>query len=107
MSKYAWIITRDCLHDASPEFYAGIGCSNRAGTVGPRNATPEQIAALKSGKGETFKMYDDDGDLYYTGRFLGDSRSEDALGPLDDFGSPDAGCTEIRFARAGGVWESI
>lgn len=107
MSSYAWIITRDHLNEADPEFWNNSEGRSDVGTIGPRNATPEQIAALESGKGETFRMYDDDGELYYTGLFLGDSRSEDALGPLDDYGTPNAGCTEIRFARAGGVWETI
>ena len=40
-----------------------------------------------------FRMYDDDGILYYEGISTNDS----SFGPLDDYGMPNAGCTEIRY----------
>lgn len=43
-----------------------------------------------------FRMYDDDGELYYEG-YSNDSDSEKAFEPLDHFGMPNAGCTEIRY----------
>ena len=58
------------------------------------NATPEQIDQLKKdGFTEHFKMYDDDGELYYSGY----SKPDADFDPLDDFGMPNAGCTEIKY----------
>lgn len=58
------------------------------------NATKEQIKTLKKmGFTESFKMFDDDGELYYSGL----ARKNADFDPLDDFGTPNAGCTEIRF----------
>ncbi len=99
MARYAWIIDTD--HLASPEL------GDEAGTTGPRDITEDQAVALhKRGEGARFKMYDDDGELYYSGRFLGDSESEDAFGPLDDFGTPNAGATTIKYLR-NGIWEIL
>lgn len=105
MSTYAWIITRDYLAEQS------ASDDNRAGVIGPSAATDEQVAALKvDGKPESstaFRMYDDDGELYYSGYYLGDPTSEDAFGPLDDFGAPDSGCTEIRYRQPDGKWTTL
>lgn len=60
---------------------------------------------LKAGKGEKFKMYDDDGELYYEGRIVGEDYHQ--LEPLDDFGMGNAGCTDIRYKNEKGIWESI
>ena len=40
-----------------------------------------------------FKIYDDDGELYLSGKSTDDSD----FGPLDDFGMPSYGATEIRY----------
>jgi len=98
MARYAWIIDTD--HLASPEF------GDEAGITGPRSITEEQTAALAAGEGARFKMYDDDGELYYSGRFLGDDEAEEAFGPLDDFGMPNAGATTIKYLR-NGIWEIL
>jgi len=52
-----------------------------------------------------FRMYDDDGELYYEG-VSSDNETEDAFLPLDDFGMPNAGCTDIKYLT-GGHWESL
>jgi hypothetical protein len=91
---YAWIIDTDHIdagHDAS--------------TIGPRNVSPLMENALQSDKkhGIPFKMYDDDGELYYSGRILLNLSDPDAFeggeefAPLDDFGMPNAGCTSIHY----------
>ena len=51
-------------------------------------------------------MYDDDGELYYTG-FMVLFDGGDEFGPLEDFGGPNAGCTEIRIKNAAGEWETV
>ena len=92
---YAWKITKDHLARTPDE--------DEAGTSGPGNASEHHMNLLKDGEGEVFKMYDDDGELYYTGRLVFDDdmegTEEACYGPLSDFGMPNAGCTEIRYPR--------
>lgn len=92
---YAWIITEDTMPDDEGR--------TDVGTTGPRTASAEDLARLEAGEGNTFKLYDDDGIHYYTGRLVvsGDRTYDDeeaCFGPLDDFGTPNAGATEIRWA---------
>lgn len=105
MSRYAWLIATDHLHESDPAMFT----DNDAGTAGPLGATDEQVAALKAGHGTAFRLKDDDGELYYSGRFLGDSMGGEAFAPLEDFGMPNAGCTMIEYWRpgAGGGWEVL
>ncbi len=105
-AQYAWVIDRDylCEQDAS----AG---RNDVGTSGPHDADPDFLDRLANGYGHKFRIYDDDGELYYSGRFIADDgiaghvedgwHSEYGFGPLDDFGTPNAGATEIRYYQAG------
>lgn len=92
-SDYAWIIDRDHLHEEDP----GIGSDERS-VQGPRDAPSDWLLALRAGGGRTFKMYDDDDVLYYTGRITGDY---DGFEPLEDFGMPNAGCTGIKYPGSG------
>jgi hypothetical protein len=101
---YAWIITID--HQPDTDAKEGTN-SNAKGLIGPRRATDEQIARLRAGEGHEFQMRDDDGELYYTGRLIGDKDSEEAgFGPLDDFGMPNAGATSIAY-RQGAVFVTL
>ena len=98
---HAWTITRDHLADPDQR-----GDKWR---TGPGAATARQLAMLPAGappaegyERHVFRMYDDDGELYYTGRaiFRPDDHMalEDALpAPLLDFGAPAAGCTRITW----------
>lgn len=121
MSTYCWIITRDFLAENDDESEVGV--------IGPHDASDNQINKLKAGLGKRFRMYDDDGELYYEGRIVfkygldGEVEHrkvdgfkglvccagvpEEGFGPLDDFGRPNAGCTEIRYfdkkGRLGGL----
>lgn len=57
-------------------------------------ATQEQVDLLiEKGFTESFHLHDDDGEIYYAGW----ARPEADFAPLDDFGMPNAGCTEIRY----------
>ncbi len=88
---YGWIITRDHLAETSTS-------DSEVGTVGPADIPERMEAELKAGKGLTFRMYDDDGVLYYTGRAVWSPNSERALyGPLHDFGGPNAGAVVIKW----------
>jgi hypothetical protein len=59
----------------------------------------------KAMKRQKFKMYDDDGILYYKGYLYGDDA--DGFEPLDDFGMPNAGCVDIKYKSNNGEWESL
>lgn len=77
---YGWIITRDFLYEDNPTWHNEHSIKSATGIIGPHGVrfTKEDIL-----KGKEFKMYDDDMNLYYEGRIVGDySRFE----PLDDFG---------------------
>lgn len=105
MANYAWIIDRDHLSGPGGEF--ANPADDEAGVTGPSDA-PERLLErlqLRSKPGQTFRLYDDDGILYYTGRVLfaepgvtietADERA--AFGPLWDFGTPNAGAVELRY----------
>lgn len=79
-NEYGWVITNDVVSDGEDN-----------GVMGPRKVkyTKEEIKS----KGVQFKMFDDDGELYYVGYLLGG----DGFEPLDDFGEPNAGATEIQL----------
>lgn len=94
VAAYAWIITAEHLGDEP----------DAVGITGPSNAPQDLLDRLKAGEGDTFKMYDDDGILYYTGRGLSadDEWDEDACyGPLGDFGMPNAGAVLIEWPGHG------
>lgn len=103
-ADYAWIVDTDHLFENG-----SADAPNDAGTTGPRDADPGLLAALVSGLPggaevdgitvQNFRMYDDDGALYYTGRYLGPD-DDGMFGPLDDFGKPNAGCTDIHYYDA-------
>ncbi len=46
--------------------------------------------------GTPFRLFDDDGELYFSGVYFGDQNSQDAFDPLDRFGEK-YGCTEIQY----------
>lgn len=114
-SRYAWIIDKDHLFedDDPPE-------NNEAGVTGPSNAPDELLTRLTAGEGRAFRMFDDDGELYYSGRVIVRGRDgtawrdvdggEEDFGPLRDFGTPNAGCSHIKYRQtfAGhAVWETL
>ena len=89
---YAWIITKDKIN------------SDDVGTIGPASINTELEKSLKAGTGTEFKMFDDDGELYYEGKIVGDF---DGFEPLDDFGEGYAGCTAIAYKNKNNVFEII
>lgn len=99
--SYAWIIDTD----HQPDRTAPPGTnSNAKGVSGPRDSTFLLLSDLELGQGERFRLYDDDGELYYSGRIVG---VYDGFEPLDDFGAPNAGATEIRYQDTSGRWELL
>lgn len=122
----AWMITKDKIAEESDiaENPEG-GCNAYAkGLTGPRTATDADIARLKAGEGKRFRMLDDDGEIYYYGRQLETSEctleyeegffgQDSEFAPLENFGTPNAGCTEIQFdngakdSTGNVVWETL
>ena len=82
MSPYAWIIYFDHVEN------------RRVEVVGPSDVNPDLVIALKRSGGEPFELYDDDGNLYFSGAILGDYSGFE---PLDDYGMPAAGCTQVKL----------
>ena len=86
---YAWIIEEDF-----------IDYGEAVGVYGPRGAVKPS-----PGVGSKFRLLDGDGVVYAKGRFVGDAGSEDAFGPLDDYGMPNWGCTSIEYWENG--WKAL
>lgn len=95
--NYGWIITRDVIGDEP----------RAVNLVGPSAISPTILARLHAGEGQEFRMFDDDGDLYYEGRCIHDESADGMFGPLDDYGTPNAGATEIRYKNDAGVFQPI
>ena len=92
---YAWIITKDHLHDL---FQDEPDTWDETGTCGPSDAPDDMLERVKQGEGHMFRMYDDDQVLYYTGRLVTDVDMLDVCdAPLVDFGAPNAGAVDIRW----------
>lgn len=94
--KYGWIIDKDVIDN---------GHSNNL--TGPNGISATIFNMLKNGEGEPFRMLDDDRILYYEGRLIGDDNT-DGFEPLDDYGTPGAGCTIIQYKNEkSGHWEDL
>ena len=116
MKRTVWTITKDINPD--PNARPGTN-ANAIGVVGPYDA-PRIVAEDWGGLGplmlsnrivghpdaKRFRMFDDDGNLMYEGSILiGDEEGGDFL-PLDDFGTPNVGATEIEYLE-NGKWTKL
>lgn len=63
---------------------------------GPHNVDPNLLASLAKGGGQAFQLWDDDGLLYYSGRWI---EGDDESNPLDDYGTPAAGATAMTVGN--------
>lgn len=98
--SHAWIITKDLIADEDAPEGTNL---NAVGLAGPSTAPDHLLDALSAGQGKEFKMYDDDGELYYVGKGIADEGDEGfeafCYAPLGDFGMPNAGCTLIKWTN--------
>jgi hypothetical protein len=97
-----WTITEDKLADVAE------GDRPAVGTCGPRECTltADQIKAHPATL--YFQMFDDDGEHYYSGLcILPQGLTDEAFRPLDDYGTPNAGCTSIKYRNPSGHMETL
>ena len=83
-----WYISNDLIDDGEAE--------------GQWKGKEETFEELDEICPHIFRMLDDDGEVYYIGYCSDDS----SFDPLDDFGTPNAGCTEIQY-KVNGKWEAL
>ena len=91
MSQAKWRITKD---------HIGIGEAD--GVSGPWGCPDDSKDA-----GFTwtkFRMFDDDGELYYEGVM---NEHCEGFEPLDHFGAPNAGCTFMKILTSENLWEVL
>jgi hypothetical protein len=81
-----WIILKDRISDVA---------AGERSAVGVRSCNHKEGAKLPY----RFRLLDDDGEVYYEGRM-----SELDFDPLDDYGMPNAGCTELQYREGNGPW---
>ena len=92
--KYAWIITKVNEEFVSPKLIR---------LNGPRSHAMNLNKVLKTGK--TFRMFDDDGIWYATGKICGDY---EGFEPLDQWGTPGLGATSIKYFNSQSKkWETL
>lgn len=114
--SYGWLITRDLLaeEDGFPSSLTEPCPGNETGVYGPHGISDALVKRLFAGEGDEFRMLDDDEIPYYEGRIIvpepsvtiGEDIDPD-FAPLDDFGTPNAGCVTIQYKSANGEWETI
>lgn len=103
----AWIITKDKIADKNEPEGTNL---NAKGLMGPGCITENDKKRLLAGEGKRFRMLDDDGEIYYYGRWLekddctevyeeGMFGGDSECAPFDDFGRPNAGCTQLEYAE--------
>lgn len=97
-TEYAWLVDVD---HSDVEFGGGM---KDVEIYGPCEISDELKEQLQAGEGEYFKMYDADGNLYYTGRIVGDF---EGFEPLDDYGMPNAGAIDIHYKNKNGEFEPL
>jgi len=87
--SYCWVIDKDHIDDGASK-----------GVFGPsRVSLCELEERLNEDSVVKWRAYDDDGELYYEGRWVGEDKC--GLGPLTDFCMPNAGCTRIELFEHG------
>jgi hypothetical protein len=101
-----WIITKDFIADPNAPQPSN---ANAVGMIGPSHAklTAEEI--IHHPQGRKYRMKDDDGEVYYEGVMVVTPEDGDdaEFRPLDDFGTPNAGATDIEYQQKHGGWETL
>ena len=88
--KYRWKITKILDEYGRPDLHHYVGVE------GPANASDDTEMPWE------FRMTDDDGLLWVYG-----TCSHEEFFPLEDFGMPGFGCTQIEYKQSNGKWEML
>jgi len=95
--KKGWIVNKDYTEVYDGKTYSEVSITGPSGC----ELTEKELL-----KGHAFRMFDVDNVLYYSGFFVGDKTSEDAFMPLENYGTPNAGCTSIQY-KEGRKWKTL
>lgn len=99
LPRYAWIVTRDFIAEEFDE-------KTNVGVHGPSWAQEPEIEKARK-EGQTFRLLDDDGNVYYHGKvWYSDDCNEDDGNPLEDFGMPNDGAVVMEYKTDNG-WEQV
>jgi len=79
----SWYISKDEIDDGT--------------AVGQWQGDEYTLEECKENCSIAFRMLDDDREIYYHGK----SSDSSSFDPLDNFGTPNAGCTEIQYYESG------
>lgn len=114
-----WIITKDCLNEKNPSnFYESrVGTYMTTGNrlldaaiiAAPSEAIPGILEGCKNVCDHEFRLYDDDGELYYEGlcHRLDHAPEGSAFEPLD-WAMNEAGCTRMDYRKKGETkWKTL
>lgn len=101
-ARYAWII------DVDKQTFAEL--DSDVGKLGPRHIHPIYRAHFERAEYplavRRWRARDDDGELYYEGRYIGPD--DHTFGPLEDFATPNAGATSIEYLNEDtDTWEAL
>lgn len=97
-----WKITKDLIAEPGTPMGSNL---NAVGVGGPRDSKALTDVEMPF----RFRMYDDDGILYYEGITDADPEKGDedsVFMPLDGFGTPNAGATRIDYL-INGKWTQV
>lgn len=83
-------------------WYISIDKIDDGDAVGQWNGKEKTLEDAQKVCTHAFRMLDDDGEVYYHGK----SSCSSSFDPLDDFGMPNAGCTDIQYFEDG-RWKSL
>lgn len=109
-----WIITEDHTSTGgTPDTIVGKHRADREWIATRKAATPEvraeMLDAFKAAMTDEFRLFDDDGELYYTGLCLDldDQDGDSAFQPLD-WAMNDSGCTRMDYRKKGATeWKTL
>jgi hypothetical protein len=90
---YFWVITQDNNAERFEPQGTNLNAVGQMSPVGPNTG-----AILLEYQPQPFRLVDDDGRIAYAGIYYG-PMDETCFAPLQDFGAPNVGCTEIWFLQ--------
>lgn len=101
--NYGWIVDED--HLSGPKAEHPDETLDGTGVMGPQDIEEDLQARLKAGEGVKFRLLDDDGDLYYTGRLVRREGEDFELREYPDYKYPLVACTGEEHEWFGPLWD--